>query len=190
MVFIRPAQTATSIKWSIANKLWSIADARAICANTWHSSQQVVNPWQIKFAGKLVVFYQQPDIAFAFALVNTSKTFEPYLPSSKLSQTEALPYAIDNALPIGGIIGVKYSKIRRFELVYDGDDTNGTLIRLPSTQFIARAYAVAMDDGIFSVASCHCQWMVGANQIKRNLCPKTAFYADPWLLCVSFAYSF
>ncbi|TRT16013.1 hypothetical protein DNP10_25075, partial [Salmonella enterica subsp. enterica serovar Panama] len=38
---------------------------------------QVVNPWQIKFAGKLVVFYQHPDIALRLHWVNTIKTFEP-----------------------------------------------------------------------------------------------------------------
>lgn len=98
---------------------------------------QVVNPWQIKFAGKLVVFYQQPDIALRLHWVNTSKTFEPIYLSSKLSQTEALPYAIDNAFTNWQIIGVEIiQKNPQVELVYDSDDTNGTQSILPSTQFV------------------------------------------------------
>ena len=98
---------------------------------------QVVNPWQIKFAGKLVVFYQQPDIALRLHWVNTSKTFEPIYLSSKLSQTEALPYAIDNAFTNWQINGVEIiQKNPQVELVYDSDDTNGTQSILPSTQFV------------------------------------------------------
>ena len=98
---------------------------------------QVVNPWQIKFAGKLVVFYQQPDIALRLHWVNTSKTFEPIYLSSKLSQTEALPYAIDNAFANWQIIGVEIiQKNPQVELVYDSDDTNGTQSILSSTQFV------------------------------------------------------
>ena len=98
---------------------------------------QVVNPWQIKFAGKLVVFYQQPDIALRLHWVNTSKTFEPIYLSSKLSQTEALPYAIDNAFTNWQITGVEIiQKNPQVELVYDSDDTNGTQSILPSTQFV------------------------------------------------------
>lgn len=98
---------------------------------------QVVNPWQIKFAGKLVVFYQQPDIALRLHWVNTSKTFEPIYLSSKLSQTEALPYAIDNAFANWQIIGVEIiQKNPQIELVYDSDETNDTQSILPSTQFV------------------------------------------------------
>lgn len=98
---------------------------------------QVVNPWQIKFAGKLVVFYQQPDIALRLHWVNTSKTFEPIHLSSKLSQTESLPYAIDNAFTNWQITGVEIiQKNPQVELVYDSDDTNGTQSILPSTQFV------------------------------------------------------
>ena len=98
---------------------------------------QVVNPWQIKFAGKLVVFYQQPDIALRLHWVNTSKAFEPIYLSSKLSQTEALPYAIDNAFTNWQITGVEIiQKNPQVELVYDSDDTNGTQSILPSTQFV------------------------------------------------------
>ena len=98
---------------------------------------QVVNPWQIKFAGKLVVFYQQPDIALRLHWVNTSKTFEPIYLSSKLSQTEALPYAIDNAFTNWQINGVEIiQKNPQVELVYDSDDTNGTQSILPSAQFV------------------------------------------------------
>ena len=98
---------------------------------------QVVNPWQIKFAGKLVVFYQQPDIALRLHWVNTRKTFEPIHLSSKLSQTEALPYAIDNAFTNWQITGVEIiQKNPQVELVYDSDDTNGTQSILPSTQFV------------------------------------------------------
>ena len=100
---------------------------------------QVVNPWQIKFAGKLVVFYQQPDIALRLHWVNTSKTFEPIYLSSKLSQTEALPYAIDNAFTNWQITGVEIiQKNPQVELVYDSDDTNGNGVQsiLPSTQFV------------------------------------------------------
>ena len=98
---------------------------------------QVVNPWQIKFAGKLVVFYQQPDIALRLHWVNTRKTFEPIYLSSKLSQTEALPYAIDNAFSNWHITGVEIiQKNPQAELVYDSDDTNGVQSILPSTQFV------------------------------------------------------
>lgn len=98
---------------------------------------QVVNPWQIKFAGKLVVFYQQPDIALRLHWVNTSKTFEPIYLSAKLSQTEALPYAIDNAFTNWQIIGVEIiQKNPQVELVYDSDETNDTQSILPSTQFV------------------------------------------------------
>lgn len=98
---------------------------------------QVVNPWQIKFAGKLVVFYQQPDIALRLHWVNTSKTFEPIHLSSKLSQTEALPYAIDNAFTNWQITGLEIIlKNPQVELVYDSDETNGTQSILPSTQFV------------------------------------------------------
>lgn len=98
---------------------------------------QVVNPWQIKFAGKLVVFYQQPDIALRLHWVNTSKTFEPIYLSAKLSQTEALPYAIDNAFTNWQIIGVEIiQKNPQVELVYDSDETNGIRSILPSTQFV------------------------------------------------------
>ena len=100
---------------------------------------QVVNPWQIKFAGKLVVFYQHPDIALRLHWVNTSKTFEPIYLSSKLSQTEALPYAIDNAFTNWQITGVEIiQKNPQVELVYDSDDTNGNGVQsiLPSTQFV------------------------------------------------------
>ena len=101
--------------------------------------KQVVNPWQIKFAGKLVVFYQQPDIALRLHWVNTSKTFEPiYLPS-KLSQAESLPYAIDNAFTNWQITRVEIiQKNPQVELVYDSDDTNGNGVQsiLPSTQFV------------------------------------------------------
>lgn len=98
---------------------------------------QVVNPWQIKFAGKLVVFYQQPDIALRLHWVNTSKTFEPIYLSAKLSQTEALPYAIDNAFTNWQIIGVEIiQKNPQVELVYDSDETNGIQSILPSTQFV------------------------------------------------------
>ncbi len=100
-------------------------------------SNQVINPWQIKFAGKLVVFYQQPDIALRLHWVNTRKTFEPIYLSSKLSQTEALPYAIDNAFSNWQITGVEIiQKNPQIELVYDSDDTNGTQSILPSTQFV------------------------------------------------------
>lgn len=98
---------------------------------------QVVNPWQIKFAGKLVVFYQQPDIALRLHWVNTRKTFEPIYLSSKLPKTEALPYAIDNAFTNWQIIGVEIiQKNPQVELVYDSDDTNGTQSILSSTQFV------------------------------------------------------
>lgn len=98
---------------------------------------QVVNPWQIKFAGKLVVFYQQPDIALRLHWVNTSKTFEPIYLSSKLSQTEALPYAIDNAFTNWQITGAEIiQKNPQVELVYDSDETNGIQSILPSTQFV------------------------------------------------------
>lgn len=98
---------------------------------------QVVNPWQIKFAGKLVVFYQQPDIALRLHWVNTRKTFEPIYLSSKLAQTEALPYAIDNAFTNWQIIGVEIiQKNPQIELVYDSDETNDTQSILPSTQFV------------------------------------------------------
>lgn len=98
---------------------------------------QVVNPWQMKFAGKLVVFYQQPDIALRLHWVNTSKTFEPIYLSSKLSKTEALPYAIDNAFTNWQITGVEIiQKNPQVELVYDSDETNGTQSILPSTQFM------------------------------------------------------
>ncbi|QRO13837.1 hypothetical protein I6J32_02935 [Moraxella osloensis] len=98
---------------------------------------QVVNPWQIKFAGKLVVFYQHPDIALRLHWVNTSKTFEPIYLSSKLSQTEALSYAIDNAFTNWQIIGVEIiQKNPQVELVYDSDETNGIQSILPSTQFV------------------------------------------------------
>ena len=98
---------------------------------------QVVNPWQIKFAGKLVVFYQQPDIALRLHWVNTSKTFEPIYLSSKLSQTEALSYAIDNAFTNWQITGVEIiQKNPQIELVYDSDETNGIQSILPSTQFV------------------------------------------------------
>ncbi|HCN14449.1 MAG TPA: hypothetical protein DIS69_00060 [Moraxellaceae bacterium] len=102
-------------------------------------SNQVINPWQIKFAGKLVVFYQQPDIALRLHWVNTRKTFEPIYLSSKLSQTEALPYAIDNAFTNWQITGVEIiQKNPQVELVYDSDDTNGNGVQsiLPSTQFV------------------------------------------------------
>lgn len=98
---------------------------------------QVVNPWQIKFAGKLVVFYQHPDIALRLHWVNTSKTFEPIYLSSKLSQAESLPYAIDNAFTNWQITGVEIiQKNPQMELVYDSDATNGTQSILPSTQFV------------------------------------------------------
>ncbi|WNP26609.1 hypothetical protein RNZ41_05695 [Moraxella sp. DOX410] len=100
---------------------------------------QVVNPWQIKFAGKLVVFYQQPDIALRLHWVNTSKTFEPIYLQSKLSQAESLPYAIDNAFTNWQITGVEIiQKNPQVELVYDSDDTNGNGVQsiLPSTQFV------------------------------------------------------
>ena len=100
-------------------------------------SNQVINPWQIKFAGKLVVFYQQPDIALRLHWVNTSKTFEPIYLSSKLSQTEALPYAIDNAFTNWQINGVEIiQKNPQVELVYDSDEINGIQSILPSTQFV------------------------------------------------------
>lgn len=98
---------------------------------------QVVNPWQIKFAGKLVVFYQHPDIALRLHWVNTIKTFEPIYLQSKLSQAESLPYAIDNAFTNWQITGVEIiQKNPQVELVYDSDDTNGTQSILPSTQFV------------------------------------------------------
>lgn len=98
---------------------------------------QVVNPWQIKFAGKLVVFYQQPDIALRLHWVNTSKTFEPIYLQSKLSQAESLPYAIDNAFTNWQITRVEIiQKNPQVELVYDSDETNGTQSILPSTQFV------------------------------------------------------
>ena len=100
---------------------------------------QVVNPWQIKFAGKLVVFYQHPDIALRLHWVNTSKTFEPIYLQSKLSQAESLPYAIDNAFTNWQITGVEIiQKNPQVELVYDSDDTNGNGVQsiLPSTQFV------------------------------------------------------
>lgn len=98
---------------------------------------QVVNPWQIKFAGKLVVFYQQPDIALRLHWVNTSKTFEPIYLQSRLSQAESLPYAIDNAFTNWQITGVEIiQKNPQVELVYDSDATNGTQSILPSTQFV------------------------------------------------------
>jgi hypothetical protein len=69
--------------------------------------------------------------------VNTRKTFEPIYLSSKLSQTEALPYAIDNAFSNWQITGVEIiQKNPQIELVYDSDDTNGTQSILPSTQFV------------------------------------------------------
>ena len=100
---------------------------------------QVVNPWQIKFAGKLVVFYQHPDIALRLHWVNTIKTFEPIYLQSKLSQAESLPYAIDNAFTNWQITGVEIiQKNPQVELVYDSDDTNGNGVQsiLPSTQFV------------------------------------------------------
>ena len=100
---------------------------------------QVVNPWQIKFAGKLVVFYQHPDIALRLHWVNTIKTFEPIYLQSKLSQAESLPYAIDNAFSNWQITGVEIiQKNPQVELVYDSDDTNGNGVQsiLPSTQFV------------------------------------------------------
>ena len=98
---------------------------------------QVVNPWQIKFAGKLVVFYQHPDIALRLHWVNTIKTFEPIYLQSKLSQAESLPYAIDNAFTNWQITGVEIiQKNPQMELVYNSDDTNGTQSILPSTQFV------------------------------------------------------
>jgi len=100
---------------------------------------QVVNPWQIKFAGKLVVFYQHPDIALRLHWVNTSKAFEPIYLQSKLSQAESLPYAIDNAFTNWQITGVEIiQKNPQVELVYDSDDTNGNGVQsiLPSTQFV------------------------------------------------------
>lgn len=98
---------------------------------------QVVNPWQIKFAGKLVVFYQHPDIALRLHWVNTIKTFEPIYLQSKLSQAESLPYAIDNAFTNWQITGVEIiQKNPQVELVYDSDETNGTQSILPSTQFV------------------------------------------------------
>lgn len=98
---------------------------------------QVVNPWQIKFAGKLVVFYQHPDIALRLHWVNTIKTFEPIYLQSKLSQAESLPYAIDNAFTNWQITRVEIiQKNPQVELVYDSDDTNGTQSILPSTQFV------------------------------------------------------
>ena len=100
---------------------------------------QVVNPWQIKFAGKLVVFYQHPDIALRLHWLNTIKTFEPIYLQSKLSQAESLPYAIDNAFSNWQITGVEIiQKNPQVELVYDSDDTNGNGVQsiLPSTQFV------------------------------------------------------
>ena len=100
---------------------------------------QVANPWQIKFAGKLVVFYQHPDIALRLHWVNTIKTFEPIYLQSKLSQAESLPYAIDNAFTNWQITGVEIiQKNPQVELVYDSDDTNGNGVQsiLPSTQFV------------------------------------------------------
>ena len=98
---------------------------------------QVVNPWQIKFAGKLVVFYQHPDIALRLHWVNTIKTFEPIYLQSKLSQAESLPYAIDNAFTNWQITGLEIIlKNPQVELVYDSDETNGTQSILPSTQFV------------------------------------------------------
>ena len=100
---------------------------------------QVVNPWQIKFAGKLVVFYQHPDIALRLHWVNTIKTFEPIYLQSKLSQAESLPYAIDNAFTNWQITRVEIiQKNPQVELVYDSDDTNGNGVQsiLPSTQFV------------------------------------------------------
>ena len=100
---------------------------------------QVVNPWQIKFAGKLVVFYQHPDIALRLHWLNTIKTFEPIYLQSKLSQAESLPYAIDNAFTNWQITGVEIiQKNPQVELVYDSDDTNGNGVQsiLPSTQFV------------------------------------------------------
>ena len=100
---------------------------------------QVVNPWQIKFAGKLVVFYQHPDIALRLHWVNTITTFEPIYLQSKLSQAESLPYAIDNAFTNWQITGVEIiQKNPQVELVYDSDDTNGNGVQsiLPSTQFV------------------------------------------------------
>lgn len=102
-------------------------------------SNQVINPWQIKFAGKLVVFYQHPDIALRLHWVNTIKTFEPIYLQSKLSQAESLPYAIDNAFTNWQITGVEIiQKNPQVELVYDSDDTNGNGVQsiLPSTQFV------------------------------------------------------
>ena len=188
-VFIRPAQTAASVKWSIASKLWSIADARAICANAWHSSQPSSQSLANKVCWQIGGVYQQPDIALRLHWVNTSKAFEPIYLSSKLSQNRSFAYAIDNAFcQLADYRGRNYSKKSAGWACVWQWWHQWHLIHFAFHPICAHAYAVsALDDGIFSVASCHCQWMVGANQIRSAiLCPNTAVYCRAMTFISSF----
>ena len=121
--------------------------------------------------------------------MNTSKTFEPIYLSSKLSQTEALPYAIDNAFTNWQITGVEIiQKNPQIELVYDSDDTNGTQSILPSTQFVPVPTPLVhwMMAYFQSHAVIANEWLALIKSEAQSYAQTQQFIADPWLLCVSF----
>lgn len=99
---------------------------------------QVANPWQIKFFGKLVVFYQQPEIALRLHWVNTIKAFEPIYPASSLTQSQSeaqsLHTAIEHAFGNWQITAVEViQKNPQVLLSYPNDDNQSIL---PSAQFV------------------------------------------------------
>lgn len=104
--------------------------------------QQVANPWQIKFVGKLVVFHAQPEIALRLHWVNTTKPFEPIYLASKLTDAAALQSVIDHAFSNWQFTAVEViQKNPLVTLTYRSDamnegHTQATQSIVPTMQFV------------------------------------------------------